>query len=61
MKDRLLSLYTRFKCHEEGQAVVEYAVLVSLIVVAALVAITATGTSVSNLFDSISKKITAAV
>jgi pilus assembly protein Flp/PilA len=60
MKDRLLSLYTRFKCREEGQAVVEYAVLVSLIVVAALVAITATGTSVSALFSSIATKITAA-
>jgi pilus assembly protein Flp/PilA len=57
MKDRLLSLYTRFKCREEGQAVVEYAVLLALILVAAIVVIGTLGGQVTDAFQAISDKL----
>ncbi|MGN6431745.1 MAG: Flp family type IVb pilin [Gaiellaceae bacterium] len=42
---------------EEGQALIEYALIVSLISVVAIAALTLTGTSVSNLFDFIGNQI----
>lgn len=54
------SLVSRFWKDEEGAALVEYGLLVALIAVACIVAITATGTSISGLFDGVSGEITGA-
>ncbi|GAC1659510.1 MAG: hypothetical protein NVS4B13_04520 [Candidatus Elarobacter sp.] len=45
---------------DEGATLVEYGLVVSLIAVAAIVAITALGTQVKNTFNSIATKITPA-
>jgi Flp pilus assembly pilin Flp len=42
---------------EEGQALVEYALIVSLIAVACIAALTATGTSMSDLLTKISNDV----
>jgi Flp pilus assembly pilin Flp len=42
---------------EEGQALIEYALIVSLISVIAIVALEVTGHSVASMLDSISKKV----
>jgi pilus assembly protein Flp/PilA len=45
---------------EEGASLVEYGLLVALIACACIVAITATGTSISGIFGFISGKLDAA-
>jgi pilus assembly protein Flp/PilA len=42
---------------EEGQALVEYALIISLIAVVCIAALTATGTSISGMLDKISKDV----
>lgn len=42
---------------EEGQALVEYALIITLIAVAAIVALRATGTSITNVLNGISSDI----
>ena len=42
---------------EEGQALIEYALIVSLISVIAIVALQVTGHSVASMLDSISKSV----
>ena len=42
---------------EEGQALIEYALIISLIAVIAIVALQVTGTSVSSMLNSISKQV----
>jgi len=42
---------------EEGQALIEYALILSLISVIAIAALTATGTSVKGFFDFISNQV----
>ena len=42
---------------EEGQALIEYALIVSLISVIAIVALQVTGHSVASMLDSISKQV----
>jgi Flp pilus assembly pilin Flp len=42
---------------EEGQALIEYALIVSLISVIAIVALQVTGHSVADMLDSISKSV----
>jgi pilus assembly protein Flp/PilA len=42
---------------EEGQALIEYALIVSLISVVAVAALTLTGTSVSGIFNFISNQV----
>ena len=42
---------------EEGQALIEYALIVSLIAVIAIVALQVTGHSVADMLDSISKSV----
>jgi Flp pilus assembly pilin Flp len=42
---------------EEGQALIEYALIVSLIAVIAIVALQVTGHSVASMLDSISKSV----
>jgi pilus assembly protein Flp/PilA len=46
--------------HEEGQDLIEYALLVGLITLVATVAITASGTSVNAIFTSISTALASA-
>ena len=42
---------------EEGQALIEYALIISLIAVIAIVALQVTGHSVASMLDSISKQV----
>jgi pilus assembly protein Flp/PilA len=42
---------------EEGQALIEYALIVSLISVVAIAALTLTGTSVKSMFNFISNQV----
>jgi len=46
---------------EEGQDLIEYALLVALISLVAIVAITSAGTAVNSIFTSIAAKLTAAL
>jgi pilus assembly protein Flp/PilA len=50
---RRLKDLKRFAAEEDGQALVEYALLVSLIALVAFVAVEAFGVGVSNLFSKI--------
>jgi pilus assembly protein Flp/PilA len=52
--DRLLLKKMRA---EEGQALIEYALIVSLIAVIAIVALQVTGHSVASMLDSISQQV----
>jgi pilus assembly protein Flp/PilA len=54
--DRLISLVR----HEEGQDLIEYALLVGLISLVAVAALTLTGTSVNDIFNAIQAKLAAA-
>ena len=52
---RFAALYLRgFVRKEEGQDLLEYALLVALIALGAVVAVTAAGTSVQTIFNNIS-------
>ena len=58
MTNMLLALASRLEAarirsEEEGQALVEYGLLVGLIAVVCIVAITTLGTQISGFFDSI--------
>jgi pilus assembly protein Flp/PilA len=53
----LISYLRTFARQDEGQDLLEYALLVSLIAIAAIVAVTSAGTSVSSVFTSIAAKI----
>jgi pilus assembly protein Flp/PilA len=50
-----------FAGNEEGQDLIEYALLVGLISLVAVVAITAAGTSVNNIFANIGARLASAV
>jgi len=53
-----LTSYLRTLAHQdEGQDLLEYALLVSLIAIAAIIAVTSAGTSVSTIFSSIATKL----
>jgi pilus assembly protein Flp/PilA len=47
----------RFFREEEGQGLVEYALIIGLIAIVAIAALTAAGGSVSGLFNNISGKL----
>ena len=56
MLEFLTYLYTRFLPHpdeDRGATMVEYALIVSLIAIAAIVAVTAFGTELSNFFSGL--------
>lgn len=53
----MLSVLRRLKADESGAAMVEYALLVALIALVAIVGVTATGTSINAQFAKISCKI----
>jgi pilus assembly protein Flp/PilA len=53
------TLVNRFAKNEEGAALVEYGMLVGLIAVVCVVAVTAVGTQVARLLNSIATTLTA--
>jgi pilus assembly protein Flp/PilA len=56
----LMNQVKAFVNQEEGQDLLEYALLVALIALVAIVAVTAAGGSVSTIFTNIAAKLTAA-
>ena len=52
-----MNLITRFVREEEGQGLVEYALIIGLIAVVAIAALTASGGSISAIFGTISSKL----
>ena len=52
--------FTKFAHTEDGQDLLEYALLVALIALVAVGAVTLAGTSVSTIFGNIATKLTAA-
>ena len=57
----LKNLVLTFVRGEEGQDMLEYALLVALIAIAAVIAVTRAGTAVSGVFDGIAAKLEAAL
>jgi pilus assembly protein Flp/PilA len=55
----LTSQFDRLNREEEGQDLVEYAMLLGLIALACVIAVTALGTSISGLFDKITSAVDA--
>ena len=56
----LLNYVKSFAKHEEGQDLLEYALLVALIALVAILAVTAAGNSVSAIFQSIATQLAGA-
>jgi pilus assembly protein Flp/PilA len=56
----LISYVRSFVRHEEGQDLLEYALLVALIAIVAIGAVTAAGTSVKDIFTTIAADLAAA-
>ncbi len=54
------NLFNRFVREEEGQDLIEYALLAGLISLASVVAITALGTAIQKKFDDVGAAVTAA-
>ena len=52
-----MKLVNRFFREEEGQGLVEYALIIGLIAVVAIAALTASGGSISSIFGTISGKL----
>ena len=50
-------MFNRFIREEEGQGLVEYALIIGLIAVVAIAALSASGGSIKNIFGSISGKL----
>jgi pilus assembly protein Flp/PilA len=57
---QLVNFVKSFVRNDEGQDLLEYALLVALIALVAIAAVTAAGTSVSTIFQSIADKLKAA-
>lgn len=55
-----MELIRRFLQEEEGQGLVEYALIIGLIAVVAIAALTASGGSISTIFNTISGKLSSA-
>jgi pilus assembly protein Flp/PilA len=49
----MVELFKRFRSHEEGQALVEYALILSLIAVVCIGALTLLGTNVNDILNQI--------
>jgi pilus assembly protein Flp/PilA len=49
----MIELFKRFRTHEEGQALVEYALILSLIAVVCIGALTLLGANVNNILNAI--------
>jgi len=57
---KLVNIGTAFLHDEEGQDLIEYALLVALISLVCVVALTNAGTEVNNIFTSIKNKLAGA-
>ncbi len=57
---KLVNIVTTFVRDEEGQDLIEYALLVALISLVCVVALTDAGKEVNNIFTSIKNKLTTA-
>jgi pilus assembly protein Flp/PilA len=57
----MINLVKSFVREEEGQDLIEYALLAALVALAATVAMTNLGTSISSVFGSVTGKLTASV
>jgi pilus assembly protein Flp/PilA len=55
-----MEIIRRFVREEQGQGLVEYALIIGLIAVVAIAALTASGGSISSMFGTISDKLSAA-
>lgn len=55
-----MEMIRKFMVEEEGQGLVEYALIIGLIAVVAIAALTASGGSISAMFGTISTKLSAA-
>jgi pilus assembly protein Flp/PilA len=55
-----MQLVKSFVRNEEGQDLLEYALLVALIALVAIAAVTAAGTSVSDIFTAVAGKLSGA-
>ncbi|NLI75322.1 MAG: Flp family type IVb pilin [Candidatus Riflebacteria bacterium] len=55
-----MELISRFVREEEGQGLVEYALIIGLIAIVAIVALTLSGGSVSKMFNSIGTTLSSA-
>ncbi len=55
-----MELISRFVREEEGQGLVEYALIIGLIAIVAIVALTLSGKSVSGMFNSIGTTLSSA-
>ena len=53
----LVNFYNSIRRNDEGQDLLEYALLVALIAIVAVGAVTAAGTAVSNIFNQIATAI----
>ena len=54
------NLFARFIREEEGQDLIEYALLAALIAVAAIAAITAVGTNINAVFGNVNTHLSSA-
>ncbi len=54
---KLLAVHTKFVRDEEGASLVEYGLLLSLVAVVCIAAVTALGSSISNMFTSLASNI----
>jgi pilus assembly protein Flp/PilA len=59
--NRMLTAAVRFVRNDEGQDLIEYALLAALIALAAVVAMQATGTSINGLFNTVSGRLNSSV
>jgi pilus assembly protein Flp/PilA len=59
--DKFITRMRTFVAAEDGQDLIEYALLAALIALAAVVAMQATGTSINGVFNSISGKLNSSV
>ena len=56
----MLSTLARFLTDDSGATAIEYGLIAALVSVAAIAALTALGTNLSNLFDTVSSAVTTA-
>lgn len=53
----MLKFFSRLRRNEEGQAMVEYALILALVSVVSILALTAIGVNVTAIFDAIAAKL----
>lgn len=53
----VMNWLSRFETEEEGQGLVEYALIIVLIAVVSVIALTALGTQISSIFDDITSSL----